>query len=116
VLDVGAKRLVVDRAIEHCGGGQRGRPEGRNDGVRLPVSAGRVIRDAGTPRTPSVAPEEVGGDARFIHEDKVPRVVERQRLAPLAAIGRDIRAPLLVGVYAFFLPSGPADRSPATTY
>lgn len=116
LLDVRAERLIVDRAIEHGGGGQRRRTEGGDDGVRLPVAAGRVIRDAGATRTPGVQPEQVGGDARLIDEDKVPRIVERDRRAPLAAIRRDIRASLFVGVYAFFLPSVPVDRSLATTY
>jgi hypothetical protein len=36
------ERSVVDRAIEHGRGGQIGRAKRRDDGMRLPVSAGRV--------------------------------------------------------------------------
>ena len=72
-------------------------------------------RNACPRRTPGVPPEEVGGDARFIHEDQVPRIVERQRRAPLAAIGRDIRAPLFVGVYALPRKSFVCARSTLAT-
>ena len=55
LLDVGAERRVGDRAIEDGRRGQRGRPQRRHDRVRLPVAAGRVIRDACAPGTARVA-------------------------------------------------------------
>ncbi len=55
LLDVGPEGGVVDRPIEH-GSGRQGRgAQRRDDGVRLPVAARRVIADAGPPKAASVA-------------------------------------------------------------
>ena len=43
LLDVGEERGVVDRPIEDRRRGQLGGAERRDDGVRLPVAARRVI-------------------------------------------------------------------------
>jgi hypothetical protein len=70
--------------------------------VSLPMAAGRVIRDARAAQTAGVAPQQIGRDTRLVNEDVTGRIVERQRLPPLPASGRDIRATLFVGVYCFF--------------
>ena len=102
LLDVSAERSVVDRSIEHGRGRQRCWPECRDHGVRLPVAARRVIRDAGAARAARVATEQIRRDARFIHEDVLTSIVERQRLTPLPPGGCDVRSTLFVGVYRFF--------------
>src|SRR4030095_335456 len=56
LLDVRAERDVIDGAIEHGRGRQLGGPERRDDGVRLPVATGRVIRDPQPAWAPSVSP------------------------------------------------------------
>jgi hypothetical protein len=61
-----------------------------------------VIRDTRAARTARIPPEQIGGDAGFVDEDKPAGVVERLARAPLPARGRDIRAPLFGGVYGFF--------------
>jgi len=61
-----------------------------------------VIRDAFAPRASGVATQQIRRDARFIDEDVLRRIVERQRVCPLAPCGGDIRATLFVGVYGFF--------------
>ncbi len=55
LLDVGAKRGGVDRPIEHGRRGQLGGTERRDDGVRLPMAARRVIPDARPARAARVA-------------------------------------------------------------
>ena len=62
----------------------------------------RVISQSHAARTPSVAPQEIGGDAGFVNEDVGAGVVQRLRVLPAPAIGGDVRASLLVGVYRFF--------------
>ena len=54
LLNVGTKRGVINRPIEHGGRGQGGGAERSDDGVRLPVAARRVIADARPPKTPGV--------------------------------------------------------------
>jgi len=102
LLHVRAKRGVVDRAIEYGRGRQLGGAQRRDHRVRLPVAARRVIGDPGPAQAAGVAAEEIRGHARFVDADVPRRVVERERLSPLAPGGRDVGTPLFVGVYRFF--------------
>jgi hypothetical protein len=61
-----------------------------------------VIRRARATRTAGVPPEQIGGDAGFVDEDKPGGVVERLPRAPLPARSGDISATLFGGVYGFF--------------
>jgi hypothetical protein len=61
-----------------------------------------VISDARAAQAAGVPAQEIRGHARFVDEDVLSRIVERQRLTPPAPGGRDIRATLFVGVYGFF--------------
>jgi hypothetical protein len=70
--------------------------------VRLPMAVRRVIAQAHAARTAPVAPQQVGGDAGFVNENVAARVVQRLRVLPVAAGGRDVRPALFVGVYRFF--------------
>jgi hypothetical protein len=70
--------------------------------VGLPMAAGRVIRDARAAQTAGVAAQQICGDPGFVDEDVLGRIMERQRLPPLASVGRDVRPTLFVGVYRFF--------------
>jgi hypothetical protein len=102
LLDIRAKRGAVHRAIEHGRGRQLGGAQRRDHRVRLPVAAGRVIRDPRPAQAAGVAAEEICGHARFVDEDIAGRVVQRQRLSPPAPGSCDVGAPLFVGVDGFF--------------
>jgi hypothetical protein len=102
LLDIGEKRRIIDGPVEHRRGVQAARPQGGDDGVRLPVPTRRVIADPQPARTARVAPEQVGRDPRFVHEDVLPRIAQRQPVLPAATRRCYITAPLFVGVYRFF--------------
>lgn len=114
LLDVGEKRGIVDRAVEDRGRGQAIDAEPRDNRMGLPMAARRVIAQAYASRTPTVAAQEIRGDARFVDEDVRARIVQGLGVLPPAAIGGDVRPSLLVGVYRFFLRSDRSDQSPAT--
>ena len=102
LLNVGAEGDVVDGAVKHGRRGQFGRPKRGDDRVGLPVTARRVIADPRAADTARVPPQQVRGDAGFVDEDVLSRIVERERLAPLTPGRRDIRTMLFGGVYGFF--------------
>jgi hypothetical protein len=102
LLDVGEKRRIIDRPVEHRRGVHAVPPERGDDGVRLPVPARRVIADPQATGTARVAAKQIGGDPRFVDEDVVARVAQRQPVLPASPRRRDISAALFVGVYRFF--------------
>jgi hypothetical protein len=102
LLDVGEKRGIVDRPIEHRGGGHALHPEGGDHGVRLPVPARGVVAEAHAARTPAIPAQQICGDPGFVDDDVAARIVERLRVLPPPPGGGDISAPLFVGVYRFF--------------
>ena len=102
LVDVGAKGLVIDRAIKDRRRRELGRPERRDDRMSLPVTARRVIRHPVAARTARVAPQQIGCDARFVDEHILARVMDRQCFDPTTPRGRDISAALFLGVYGFF--------------
>jgi len=55
LVDVGAERVIVDRAIEHRRRGQRRGAERRDHGVGLPVAARRVIPNPRPTQAPGIA-------------------------------------------------------------
>lgn len=102
LLDVGEKRRIVERPIEHRGGRHPVDAQRRDDGVRLPVAARRVIAQPSAPRAAPVAAQQIGCDTGLIQEDIAGRVVQRLRVAPVATRRRYIGPPLFVRVYRFF--------------
>jgi len=102
LLDVGEKRRIVDRPIEHRGCAQAGDPQRQEHGVGLPVAARRVVAEAQAARTPPVPAEEIRGHAGFIDEDIPAGLAEREGVLPVPARRRDVSAALFVGVYRFF--------------
>ena len=102
MLDIGAKRRAVEGTVKDRRRAQLGGAQRRDDRVGLPVATRRVIGHARPPRTPRIPTEQIGGDARFVDEDKPAGVVERLPLAPLPSRGGDISALLFGGVYGFF--------------
>ena len=101
LLDIGEKAGIVDRAVE---GGRREavNAQRRHDRVRLPMTVAGVVAEPYATRAASVPPQQIRGDPRFVDEDVVAGVVQRQRVLPVPARGRDVSAPLFVGVYGFF--------------
>jgi hypothetical protein len=62
----------------------------------------RVIAETDPAGTPAIAAQQIGRDAGFIDEDIAARIVQAQRVLPLAPARGDISAPLFVGEYRFF--------------
>jgi hypothetical protein len=54
------------------------------------------------PRTSTVPPQQIGGDAAFVEKDVLPHIAERLPLAPAAPLSDDVGASLLLGVNGFF--------------
>ena len=102
LLYVGAKAGGVDRPIEHGRRSDPLGPEGGHDRVRLPMAARRVIAQPHTAETAAVSTQQIGRDAAFIDKDVLPRLAQRQPVAPAAPFSRDVGSPLFVGVYRFF--------------
>jgi len=102
LLDVRAERHRIDRAVEDGGGGQGCRSQGRDQRVRLPMPAGRVVDSARAARTARIATQEIRRDARLVDKDERPRVVQGLRVAPAPPFSGDVGASLFAGVYRFF--------------
>ena len=102
LFDVGEECGIVDRAVEDRRRLQAVPPQRGDHGVRLPVSAGRVIAEPQATSAAAVTPQQIGRDARFVKKDEVPGIAQRLRLVPVAAGRGDVRAALFVGVYGFF--------------
>jgi hypothetical protein len=102
LLDVSAERRAIDGAIEHGGGRHLARAQRRDDRVCLPMAARCVIGNPGSSQTPPIATQQIGGYARLVDEDVLPRLVKRLRGDPAPSLGGDIRTTLFVGVYGFF--------------
>jgi hypothetical protein len=102
LLDIRGERGAVDRAVEDGRRAEPIPPERGDHGVRLPMTARRVIAESGAHGTAAVPPQEVGRHATFVEEDVVADVPQRLPGPPLAARRRDIRPALFVGVYRFF--------------
>ncbi len=102
LFDIGEECGVVDRAVEDRWRLQAVPPQRGDHGVRLPVSAGRVIAEPQATWAAAIAPQQIGRDARFVEKDEVPSIAQRLRILPVAPGRGDIRATLFVGVYGFF--------------
>ena len=102
LLDVGEKRRIVDRSIEHRGRAQARDPQRQEHRVGLPVTARCVVAESQPARTPPIASQEIRGHAGFIDEDIPAGIAEGQGVLPAAARGGDVSAALFVGVYRFF--------------
>ncbi|NOT27785.1 MAG: hypothetical protein HOP16_16990 [Acidobacteria bacterium] len=102
LLDVGEKRRIVDRALEHRGRAQALDPYRGDNRVRLPVATRRVIPEPEPAQTPTVAAQQIRGHAGFVDKHIPAGIAEGQGVLPAPARGRDVRTGLLVGVYRFF--------------
>lgn len=102
LFDIGQKRRVVDRAVKHGRCAEPVGPQRRNDGVRFPMTARRVIAEPGADGTAAVAAQQIRGHATFVEKHILPGIPQRLPASPLPARGGDIRPALFVGVYRFF--------------
>ena len=102
LFDVREERRTIDGAIEDRGCAEAIEPQCRDHGVRLPVTAGRVIAHTRATRTAAIASDEIRGDATFIEKNVVSKIAERLPLPPAAPLSGDVGPPLFVGVNRFF--------------
>jgi hypothetical protein len=102
LLDVREKTETIDRPIEDGRGAKAIEAKGSHDGVRLPVTAGRVITKSRATRAATVPPQEVGRHPAFIEKDVPLNIAERLPRAPTTTLSDDVGAALFVGVYGFF--------------
>src|SRR3989442_15511328 len=79
------------------------------------MPARRVVVKAGAARPPAVAAQQVRRHAALVQKHILPGIVQRQPVAPVPPLPRDVSAPLFIGVYGFFFPGKPAgSRRPQT--
>jgi hypothetical protein len=102
LLDVGAEHGRVHRAIEHGGGGESVEAQAHDDGVRLPVAAGRVVLQTCPARAAAIPTQQIRRHATFIEKDVVAHIAQRLPRPPLASGGGDVRPALFVSEYGFF--------------
>ena len=102
LLDVSEKRRIVERAVKDGGRVEAVHAQRRDHRVRLPVAARRVIAEPQASWAAPIPSQQVGSDPRFIDEDIAAGVVDGEEVLPPPSRGRDVRAPLFVGVYRFF--------------
>ena len=102
LLDIRQERRVIDRPIKDRGRLEAVEPQGHDNGVGLPVTAGRVIAEARAARAPSIAAQQIRRDAAFIKKQILPHVTQRLPARPVPTRRGDVRATLFVGVYGFF--------------
>ena len=102
LLDVGAKRGRVHRAIEHGRGRESVEAQAHDDGVRLPVAAGRVVLQTCPARAAPIPTQEIRRHTTFIEKDVLAHIAQRLPRPPLASGGGDVRPALFVGEYGFF--------------
>jgi hypothetical protein len=62
----------------------------------------RVVAPPHPSRAAAISTKHVRRNAGFVNEDIAARVVQRQRVSPAPARGRNISAPLIDGVYRLF--------------
>ena len=102
LLNVREKAWTIDRPIEDGRRAKAGEPKGGDNGVRLPVTAGRVITESRATRAATVAPEEVGRHTAFIEKDVAPHIAERLPRAPSLTLSHNVGTALFVGMNGFF--------------
>jgi len=102
LFDVREKRGIVEGAVEDRGGVEAVHAQRGDDGVRLPVTARRVIAEPQAARTAPIPPQQIRRDPGFVKEDVLPRIAERQPILPAATRRGDVRPALFVRVYGFF--------------
>lgn len=102
LFDVREKCRIVDGAVEDRGGVEAVHAQRGDDGVRLPVTARRVIAEPQAARTAPIPPQQISRDSGFVKEDVLPRIAERQPILPAATRRGDVRPALFVSVYGFF--------------
>src|SRR3954452_6304092 len=95
LLDIGAKALAVDRALEHIGRADPGRAQSSNQGGLLPVAVRDRSPQPQAARTPTIAPRHVCGGPRLVDEDQAGGVESRLAANEHAPGLGDISAVLL---------------------
>ena len=102
LFDVGKQRRTVDRTIKDGGGRETVEAQSRDDRVRLPMTARRVVMQPRAPRAAAIASPQIRRDPTLIEKDVLAHIAERLPGLPLATRRCDIRTTLFVGVDGFF--------------
>ena len=102
LLDIREERRVIDRAIKDGWRVESVEPQRDDDGMRLPVTAGRVIAQARPARAAAIAAQQIRRDPALVEKQILPHVTERLHVRPVPTRRGDIRPALFVGVYGFF--------------
>jgi len=102
LLDIRQERRVIDRPVKDGGRLEAVEPQGDDNGVRLPVTARRVIAEARAAWAASIPAQQIRRDAALIKKEVLPHITERLHARPVPPRRSDIRPALFVGVYGFF--------------
>lgn len=102
LFDIRQERRVIDRSIKDRRRVEAVETQRHDEGVRLPVTAGRVIAEARAARAAAIPAQQIGCDAALVEEEILADVAQGLNASPLTACGRDVRPTLFVGVYGFF--------------
>ena len=102
LLDVREKTRTINWPIEHGRCAQAGEAKGGHHGVRLPVTARRVITQPSATRAATVPPQQVGRHTAFIEKNVPANIADRLPRTPSTPLSDDVGAALFVGVYRFF--------------
>ena len=102
LIDIGLEHGAVERPIKDGGRREPLKAQAGDDGVRLPVAAGRVIVQPRAARTAAVAPQQIRRHSTLVEKDVLAHITQWLPRLPRAPVRRDISAALFVRVYRFF--------------
>ena len=112
--DRGPEGLGGQRPVEHQGRGESGRPQGTDEGRRLPGPVGDMAHAPLAPGGPAPLPRQLGGKPTLIQKHQARASPGRLALPPVLPGGDDIRAGLFLRDQDFFFSSGATAATPAT--
>ncbi len=102
LLDIGAKAVAVDGAVEDTWRGDPVNPERSNEGQGAPSPLRHLGEETSPPPATTVRAGHIGLGPGLIDEDQTPRVEAMLILAPLPAPADNVRAILFAGAQGFF--------------
>lgn len=102
LFDIRLERRVIDRSIKDGRRGEAIEPQRDDDGVRLPVTARRVIAQPRAARAASIPAQQIRRNPALVEEDVLTHVPQRLPAHPVPPRRGDIRPALFVGVDGFF--------------
>ena len=104
-LDIGVEDLAIHRAVDDPWCDEAVAPQSGDEGLRGPVSEGRIGFQSSAPASPATQTGHLGRCAGFVEEDQPMDPLPHQRLAlrpPLVTCLAHVLAPGLRGQQCFF--------------